>query len=39
MGCCGIEAEAGMLGQPSYFPFREVIGVRLASLPQGEQLI
>lgn len=28
-GVGGIEAEAGMLGQPSYFPTPEVIGVRL----------
>ena len=28
-GVGGIEAEAGMLGQPSYFPMPEVIGVRL----------
>ncbi len=28
-GVGGIEAEAGMLGQPSYFPLPEVIGVRL----------
>ena len=28
-GVGGIEAEAGMLGQPSYFPIPEVIGVRL----------
>ena len=28
-GVGGIEAEAGMLGQPSYFPAPEVIGVRL----------
>ena len=35
-GVGGIEAEAGMLGQPSYFPIPEVIGVRLTnSLPQG----
>lgn len=27
-GVGGIEAEAGMLGQPSYFPIPEVIGVR-----------
>src|SRR5699024_1796821 len=33
----GIEAEAGMLGQPSYFPIPEVIGVRLSNaLPQGD---
>jgi aconitate hydratase len=35
-GVGGIEAEAGMLGQPSYFPVPEVIGVRLTNaLPQG----
>ncbi len=35
-GVGGIEAEAGMLGQPSLFPIPEVIGVRLVnSLPQG----
>lgn len=35
-GVGGIEAEAGMLGQPSYFPVPEVIGVRLTgSLPSG----
>lgn len=35
-GVGGIEAEAGMLGQPSYFPVPEVIGVRLkGSLPKG----
>lgn len=35
-GVGGIEAEAGMLGQPSYFPVPEVIGVRLkGSLPEG----
>ncbi|NLK27184.1 MAG: aconitate hydratase AcnA, partial [Clostridiales bacterium] len=28
-GVGGIEAEAGMLGQPSYFPIPEVIGVHL----------
>lgn len=29
-------SQAGMLGQPSYFPIPEVIGVRLTnSLPQG----
>ncbi|RYL90325.1 aconitate hydratase AcnA [Sporolactobacillus sp. THM7-4] len=28
-GVGGIEAEAGMLGQPSYFPVPEVIGVRI----------
>ncbi|HET6872165.1 MAG TPA: aconitate hydratase AcnA [Sporolactobacillaceae bacterium] len=35
-GVGGIEAEAGMLGQPSYFPVPEVIGVRLTgTLPSG----
>lgn len=35
-GVGGIEAEAGMLGQPSYFPVPEVIGVRLkGKLPAG----
>ncbi|EGQ3170784.1 aconitate hydratase AcnA [Staphylococcus pseudintermedius] len=35
-GVGGIEAEAGMLGQPSYFLIPEVIGVRLTNeLPQG----
>ncbi|GER67827.1 aconitate hydratase A [Weizmannia acidilactici] len=35
-GVGGIEAEAGMLGQPSYFPIPEVIGVKLTgSLPNG----
>src|SRR5699024_10609530 len=35
-GVGGIEAEAGMLGQPSYFPAREVIGVKFTgSFPQG----
>ncbi|MCL6615804.1 MAG: aconitate hydratase AcnA [Anoxybacillus ayderensis] len=35
-GVGGIEAEAGMLGQPSYFPVPEVIGVRLTGkLPNG----
>lgn len=35
-GVGGIEAEAGMLGQPSYFPVPEVVGVRLkGSLPDG----
>lgn len=35
-GVGGIEAEAGMLGQPSYFPIPEVIGIRLTNeLPQG----
>ena len=28
-GVGGIEAEAGMLGQPSYFPIPEVVGVHL----------
>lgn len=28
-GVGGIEAEAGMLGEPSYFPAPEVVGVRL----------
>ena len=28
-GVGGIEAEAGMLGQPSYFPIPEVMGVKL----------
>nr|WP_144920930.1 aconitate hydratase AcnA [Paenibacillus bovis] len=28
-GVGGIEAEAGMLGQPSYFPIPEVVGVKL----------
>ena len=28
-GVGGIEAEAGMLGQPSYFPVPEVVGVKL----------
>src|SRR5690625_216641 len=32
----GIEAEAGMLGQPSYFPSPEVIGVKFTgSFPEG----
>src|SRR5699024_6882827 len=32
----GIEAEAGMLGQPSYFPAPDVIGVKFTgSLPEG----
>ena len=35
-GVGGIEAEAGMLGQPSYFPLPEVIGVKLKNqLPEG----
>ncbi|MCD8508483.1 MAG: aconitate hydratase AcnA [Bacillus sp. (in: Bacteria)] len=35
-GVGGIEAEAGMLKQPSYFPVPEVIGVKLTgSLPEG----
>lgn len=35
-GVGGIEAEAGMLGQPSYFPIPEVIGVKLTgTLPSG----
>lgn len=35
-GVGGIEAEAGMLGQPSYFPIPEVIGVKLVGeLPNG----
>ncbi|KGX93067.1 aconitate hydratase [Pontibacillus halophilus JSM 076056 = DSM 19796] len=35
-GVGGIEAEAGMLGQPSYFPAPEVIGVKLTgSYPDG----
>ncbi|RXK19142.1 aconitate hydratase AcnA [Macrococcus sp. DPC7161] len=35
-GVGGIEAEAGMLGQPSYFPVPEVIGVKLTNeLPEG----
>ncbi len=35
-GVGGIEAEAGMLGQPSYFPVPEVIGVKfVGSLPSG----
>src|SRR5699024_3388179 len=33
-GVGGIEAEAGMLGQPSYFPSPDVIGVKFTgSLP------
>ncbi|MED3551941.1 aconitate hydratase AcnA [Cytobacillus praedii] len=35
-GVGGIEAEAGMLGQPSYFPVPEVVGVKLTGeLPDG----
>ncbi|EUJ32836.1 aconitate hydratase [Listeria floridensis FSL S10-1187] len=35
-GVGGIEAEAGMLGQPSYFQIPEVIGVKLVGeLPNG----
>ncbi|MHA6251195.1 aconitate hydratase AcnA [Oceanobacillus sp. CAU 1775] len=35
-GVGGIEAEAGMLGQPSYFPAPEVIGVKfVGSYPNG----
>ncbi|MGP4065321.1 aconitate hydratase AcnA [Oceanobacillus sp. M65] len=35
-GVGGIEAEAGMLGQPSFFPAPEVIGVKfIGSFPQG----
>nr|WP_275419086.1 aconitate hydratase AcnA [Fervidibacillus albus] len=35
-GVGGIEAEAGMLGQPSYFPIPEVIGFKLTNrLPNG----
>ncbi|RXI97876.1 aconitate hydratase AcnA [Anaerobacillus alkaliphilus] len=35
-GVGGIEAEAGMLQQPSYFPVPEVIGVKLVgALPNG----
>lgn len=35
-GVGGIEAEAGMLGQPSYFPVPEVIGVKfVGKLPSG----
>lgn len=33
-GVGGIEAEAGMLGEPSYFPIPEVIGVRLIGAMQ-----
>ncbi|BCJ93300.1 aconitate hydratase A [Anaerocolumna cellulosilytica] len=35
-GVGGIEAEAGMLGQPSFFPVPDVVGVRLTGeLPAG----
>lgn len=34
-GVGGIEAEAGMLGEPSFFPTPEVIGVRLTGELQG----
>ncbi|MCG1009182.1 aconitate hydratase AcnA [Salinicoccus sp. ID82-1] len=35
-GVGGIEAEAGMLGQPSYFPVPKVVGVRMTNaLPEG----
>ncbi|QAA22473.1 aconitate hydratase AcnA [Sporolactobacillus terrae] len=35
-GVGGIEAEAGMLGQPSYFPVPDVVGVRIVgSLSEG----
>ncbi|WP_059103450.1 aconitate hydratase AcnA [Shouchella shacheensis] len=35
-GVGGIEAEAGMLGQPSYFPVPEVVGLKFTgSLPSG----
>lgn len=35
-GVGGIEAEAGMLGQPSYLPLPQVIGVRMVgTLPAG----
>lgn len=35
-GVGGIEAEAGMLGQPSYFPVPKVVGVKLTGqLPNG----
>ncbi|HIS28544.1 MAG TPA: aconitate hydratase AcnA [Candidatus Avamphibacillus intestinigallinarum] len=35
-GVGGIEAEAGMLGQPSYFPQPEVVGVKFTgSFPNG----
>ncbi len=34
-GVGGIEAEAGMLGKPSYFPSPEVIGVKfVGELPE-----
>ena len=34
-GVGGIEAEAGMLGEPSYFPIPEVVGVKLkGTLPK-----
>ncbi|KAF1295246.1 aconitate hydratase 1 [Enterococcus sp. JM4C] len=33
-GVGGIEAEAGMLGEPSYFPIPEVIGVELVGAMQ-----
>ncbi|MHA6261110.1 aconitate hydratase AcnA [Sporosarcina sp. CAU 1771] len=35
-GVGGIEAEAGMLGQPSFFPIPQVVGVKLVGdLPNG----
>ncbi|TDQ39748.1 aconitate hydratase AcnA [Aureibacillus halotolerans] len=35
-GVGGIEAEAGMLGQPSYFPVPEVVGVKfVGAMPPG----
>ena len=35
-GVGGIEAEAGMLGQPSYFPVPEVVGVKFTGeFPNG----
>src|SRR5690625_1188691 len=35
-GLGGIETEAGMLGQPSYFPTPEVIGVKFTGkFPEG----
>lgn len=35
-GVGGIEAEAGMLGQPSYFPAPDVVGVKFTgSMPSG----
>lgn len=35
-GVGGIEAEAGMLGQPSYFPVPSIVGVELVGeLPKG----